>query len=101
MSPAFGLGFAQSEPRADALHGVGVLTAFQRVAGTAVAQAPFSPRTESRDLEEVATPVRRSISTENRGSVQFGRSATGPERSSSATARKAASAYLGATRRNA
>jgi hypothetical protein len=35
---------------------------------------------------EISTPVRRLISAESRGSVQFDRSATGAERSSSATA---------------
>lgn len=79
------LRFAQGEPKPAARKGVGALTAFQGVARPASIQTPFfRSTTESRDLEMV-TPVRRSISDESRGSVQFGRSATGAERISSTT----------------
>src|SRR5271165_1938200 len=88
------LRLAQGQPQADPLHGVSVLAAFQRVAGTAIAQAPFfRSTTESRDLE-IVTPVRRSISDDSRGNVQFGRSATGADKISSATA-SAACAFTG------
>src|SRR3954470_1007498 len=90
-----GLGLEQLSAQARPVHGVGVLPTFQCVAGSPPAKAPFfRSTTESRE-REMRTPARVSISSARRGSVQFGRSATGPDRTSSATAR-ARSALTGA-----
>src|SRR3954467_4846121 len=90
-----GLSLEQLSAQARPVHGVGVLPTFQCVAGSPPAKAPFfRSTTESRE-REMRTPARVSISSANRGSVQFGRSATGPDRTSSATAR-ARSALTGA-----
>src|SRR3954466_6406816 len=90
-----GLGLEQLAAQARPVHGVGVLPTFQCVAGSPPAKAPFfRSTTESRE-REMRTPARVSISSARRGSVQFGRSATGPDRTSSATAR-ARSALTGA-----
>src|SRR3954449_389202 len=90
-----GLGFEQRSAQARPVHGVRVLASLQRVAGASPAEAPFFlSTTESRE-REMRTPARVSISSARRGSVQFGRSATGPDRTSSATAR-AHSALTGA-----
>src|SRR4051794_36293164 len=89
------LRFEQLPAQARPVHGVGVLPTFQRVAGSPPAEAPFFlSTTDSREIE-MRTPARLSISSAKRGSVQFGRSATGPDRTSSATAR-ARSALTGA-----
>src|SRR3954454_23738508 len=90
-----GLGLEQLAAQARPVHGVGVLPTFQCVAGSPPAEIPFfRSTTESRE-REMRTPARVSISSARRGSVQFGRSATGPDRTSSATAR-ARSALTGA-----
>src|SRR3954454_4231732 len=90
-----GLSLEQLSAQALPVHGVGVLPTFQCVAGSPPAKAPFfRSTTESRE-REMRTPARVSISSARRGSVQFGRSATGPDRTSSATAR-ARSALTGA-----
>ena len=69
-----GLRLAQVEPQADAVDGVFVLTPF-----------PFWRRTfESCDLE-IVTPSRLAISSARRPRVQLGRSATGADKSGSAT----------------
>ena len=78
-----GLRLAQVEPQADAVDGVFVLTPF-----------PFWRRTfESCDLE-IVTPSRLAISSARRPRVQLGRSATGADKSGSAT-RSAACALSG------
>jgi hypothetical protein len=88
---SFGLRFQQLATQAATVHGVGILATLQRVAGAAPAEPPFlRSTTESRE-REIRTPERFSISSARRGSVQFGRSATGADKTSSATssARKA------------
>src|SRR3954467_6031465 len=91
----FGLGFEQLPAQARPVHRVRVLASLQRVARTAPAESPlWRSITDSRE-QEMRTPARVSIASTNRGSVQFGRSATGPDRTSSATAR-ARSALTGA-----
>src|SRR5215218_3533271 len=90
-----GLRLEQLAAQPGAVHGVRILAAFQRVAGPSPAEVPFwRSTTESREIE-MRTPARVSISSASRGSVQFGRSATGQDRTSSATA-KAPSALTGA-----
>src|SRR5215207_4708244 len=90
-----GLRLEQLSAQAGAIYSVLILAAFQRVAGSPPAKAPFFlSTTESRE-REMRTPARVSSSSARRGSVQFGRSATGPDRTSSATAR-ARSALTGA-----
>ena len=72
-----GLSLEQLSAQARPVHGVRILAAFQRVAGSPPAKAPFfRSTTESRE-REMRTPARVSISSARRGSVQFGRSATG------------------------
>src|SRR4051812_36383937 len=93
--PRLGLGFEQLSAQARPVHGVGVLPTFQCVAGSPPAKAPFFRSTTDSREREMRTPARVSISSAKRGSVQFGRSATGPDRTSSATAR-ARSALTGA-----
>src|SRR3954471_8617677 len=90
-----GLGFEQLPAQAGAIYSVRVLTTFQRVARTAPAESPLWRSTTDSREQEMRTPARVSIASTNRGSVQFGRSATGPDRTSSATAR-ARSALTGA-----
>src|ERR687889_1243105 len=81
-----GLRLQELAAQASAVHGVSVLAALQGMARPAPAEIPFwRSTTESRE-REMRTPERFSISSARRGSVQFGRSATGPERTSSATA---------------
>jgi hypothetical protein len=59
----------QREAHAGALDRRGILSALQRVPGTAPGEAPFlRSRTLSRDTE-IATPVRRAISALRRGKV--------------------------------
>src|SRR5215213_423232 len=90
-----GLRFEPLPAQAGAVHGVRILAAFQRVACTAPAEVPFwRSTTESRE-SEMRRPARVSISSASRGSVQFGRSATGPDKTSWATSR-ARSALRGA-----
>src|SRR3982751_3403845 len=90
-----GLGLEQLSAQARPVHGVGVLPTFQRVAGSPPAEAPFFLSTTDSREREMRTPARVSISSAKRGSVQFGRSATGPDRTSSAIA-SARSALTGA-----
>src|SRR3954467_2112713 len=90
-----GLSLEQLAAQARPVHGVGVLPPLQRVAGSPPAEAPFFLSTTDSREREMRTPARVSISSANRGSVQFGRSATGADRTSSATAR-ARSALTGA-----
>src|SRR3954451_24565178 len=82
-----GLCLEQLSAQARPVHGIRILAALQRVAGSPPAEAPFFLSTTDRREREMRTPARVSISSANRGSVQFGRSATGPDRTSSATAR--------------
>src|SRR3954466_9071194 len=81
-----GLSLEQLAAQARPVHGVGVLPPLQRVAGSPPAEAPFFLSTTDSREREMRMPERFSISSANRGSVQFGRSATGPDRTSSATA---------------
>src|SRR4051812_17344363 len=90
-----GLSLEQLPAQARPVHRVRVLAAFQRVAGAPPAECPFLRSTPDSRAEEMRTPACLSISSARRGSVQFGRSATGPERTSSATA-NARSALMGA-----
>src|SRR3954471_20958545 len=90
-----GLCLEQLSAQARPVHGVGVLPTFQRVAGSPPAEAPFFLSTTDSREREMRTPERVSISSAKRGSVPFGRSATGPDRTSSATA-SAHSALTGA-----
>src|SRR5215203_1117119 len=89
------LGFEQLSAQARTVHRVRVLAAFQRVAGPSPTECPLWRSTTDSREEEMRTPERFSISSARRGSVQFGRSATGPDRTSSATA-KAHAALTGA-----
>src|SRR5213076_2116560 len=72
-----------------------VLAAFQRVAGPSPAEIPLWRSTTDSREQEMRTPARLSISSARRGSVQFGRSATGQDRTSAATT-NARSALTGA-----
>lgn len=72
-----------------------VLATSQRGAGPSPAEIPFWRSTTDSREREMRTPERFSIASARRGSVQFGRSATGPDRTSSATA-NAHSALTGA-----
>src|SRR5215210_1471942 len=81
-----GLGFEQFPAQARPVHRVRVLAAFQGVARTPPAEIPFLRSTTDNREGEMRTPARVSISFARRGSVQFGRSATGPDKTSSATA---------------
>src|SRR5919107_4065404 len=90
-----GLSLEQRPAQARPVHGVRVLATLQRVAGPSPAEIPsWRSTTDSRE-GEMRTPERVSISLARRGSVQFGRSATGPDKTSSATA-NARSALMGA-----
>ncbi|HEV2042130.1 MAG TPA: hypothetical protein VGT81_19160 [Casimicrobiaceae bacterium] len=85
MSPGSRLLLEQLKAQAAAIDGIGVLTALQRVTGPLVGKAPFLRKpTESRECE-MRWPVRRSISSQRRGKVQFVRLATGLAKSSPAT----------------
>src|SRR3954454_17919169 len=90
-----GLCLEQLSAQARPVHGIRILAALQRVAGSPPAEAPFFLSTTDSREREMRTPERVSISSAKRGSVQFGRSATGPDRTSSATA-SARSALTGA-----
>ena len=82
---------AQAQP--GAVDRIGVLPALQRVPRPAPGEAPFFSTTLSRDVE-MRSPVRFSISSAKRGSVQFGRSDT-PGASTSSITDKAARAFTG------
>ena len=81
-----GLGLEQRPAQAGAVHGVRVLAAFQGVTGPSPAEIPLWRSTTDSREREMRMPERFSISSANRGSVQLGRSATGPDRTSSVTA---------------
>src|SRR5215212_3927643 len=81
-----GLGFEQLSAQARAIYSVRILAALQRVAGPSPAEIPLWRSTTDSREGEIRTPERVSISSARRGRVQFGRSATGPDRTSSATA---------------
>jgi hypothetical protein len=70
------LRLAQRQPEADAIDGVGVLAALQRVSRPTPAEFFLRSTLDRRDLEMVP-PSRASISPMRRASVQLGRSATG------------------------
>src|SRR5215207_9336017 len=90
-----GLGFEELSAQARPVHGVRVLAAFQGVACTPPAESPLWRSTTDSREQEMRTPARVSISSARRGSVQLGRSATAPARTSSAPA-SARSALTGA-----
>src|SRR5215210_2859821 len=90
-----GLSLEQLSAQARPVHGIRILAALQRVAGPSPAEIPLWRSTTDSREREMRTPARVSISSARRGSVQFGRSATGADRTSSATAR-ARSALTGA-----
>ena len=90
-----GLRLQQPPAQARAVHRVGILPALQRVARPPPAESPLCRSTTESREREMRRPERFSISTASRGSVQFGRSATGAASSSSATA-SARSALSGA-----
>src|SRR5215210_385021 len=89
------LSLEQLSAQARAVHSIRILPSLQRVARTPPAEIPLWRSTTDSREQEMHTPARVSISSARRGSVQFGRSATGPDRTSSATAR-ARSALTGA-----
>src|SRR5512134_3955528 len=84
----------ETKTQSGAIDGIGVLPPLQSVPWPPPAEAPFLRITTlSRDFE-IRSPVRVSISSCSRGSVQFGRSATGPD-STAATTGSAARAFTG------
>ena len=89
----FGLLLQQAQAQTGALDRIGVLPALQRVPRPAPGEAPFFSTTLSRDFE-MRSPVRFSISSARRGSVQFGRSDT-PGANTSSITDKAARAFTG------
>src|SRR5215203_6403217 len=90
-----GLCLEQHPAQARPVHGIRILAALQRVAGPSPAESPLWRSTTDSREGEMRTPERLSISSARRGSVQFGRSATGPDKTCSATA-SARSALTGA-----
>ena len=88
-----GLLLQQMQAQAGALDRVGVLPALQGVPWPTPGKAPFFSTTLSRDFE-IRLPVRFSISSARRGSVQFGRSDT-PGTNTSSITDKAARAFTG------
>src|SRR4051795_10242307 len=90
-----GLSFEQLPAQARTVHRVCVLATSQRVARPSPAEVPLWRSTTDNREQEMRTPERVSISSARRGNVQFGRSATGADRTSSATA-SARSALTGA-----
>ena len=90
-----GLSLEQPPAQTRPVHRVRVLATSQRMAGPSPAEIPFWRSTTDSREREMRTPERFSIASARRGSVQFGRSATGPDRTSSATA-SAHSALTGA-----
>src|SRR5260370_3617741 len=91
-----GLLLQQAQAQTRAVDRIAILPALQRVARPAPGKAPFFSTTLSRDFE-MRSPVRFSISSVRRGSVQFGRSDT-PVVSSSSITDKATRALTGAGR---
>src|SRR3954469_2119862 len=89
------LSLEQLPAQARPVHRVRVLAAFQRVAGPSPAEIPLWRSTTDSREREMRTPARLSISWARRGSVQFERSATGQDRTASATT-NARSALTGA-----
>jgi hypothetical protein len=89
----FGLLPQQAQAQAGAVDRIGVLPALQRVPRPAPGKAPFFSTTLSRDVE-MRFPVRFSISSARRGSVQFGRSET-PGANTSSITDNAARAFTG------
>ncbi len=81
-----GLGVAQRQAQAHAVHGLRVLPPGQAVPRPAPAEAPLFSSTLNRPAEIVA-PVCRSISARERGSVQSTRSSTGWRSNRLATAK--------------
>src|SRR3954470_18028917 len=92
---AIHLSLEQLSAQARPVHRGPVLATFQRVAGPSPAEIPLWRSTTDSREQEMRTPERFSISSASRGSVQLGRSATGADRTSSATA-SARSALTGA-----
>src|SRR3954447_26145011 len=90
----FGLLAQQTQPQPRPVDGLGILPPAQAMAGTPPTEPPFLSALLSCDLEMV-TPLRAASSVCNRGSVQFGRSVTGADRTSRAKA-SAASLLTGA-----
>jgi len=89
----FGLLLQQMQAQAAAIDRVGVLPPLQGVPRPTPGKAPFFSTTLSRDFE-MRLPVRFSISSARRGSVQFGRSDT-PGANTSSITDKAARAFTG------
>src|SRR5215210_6683683 len=89
------LSLEQLSAQARPVHRVRILATLQGVARTPPAEIPLWRSTTDSREQEMRTPARLSLSSARRGSVQFGRSATGPDRTSSATA-SAHSALTGA-----
>src|SRR5689334_25098525 len=81
-----GLRFEQLPAQARPIHGIRILATFQPVAGPSPAENPFWRSTTDSREGEIRTPDRVSISSATRGRVQFGRLATGPDKTSPATA---------------
>src|SRR3954464_10042095 len=90
-----GLSLEQLPAQARPVHRVPGLATFQGVAGPSPAESPLWRSTTDSREQEMRMPERFSTSSARRGSVQLGRSATGADRTSSATAR-ARSALTGA-----
>jgi len=88
-----GLLLQEAQAQAGAVDRIGVLPALQGVPRPAPGKAPFFSTTLSRDFE-MRFPVRFSISSAKRGSVQFGRSDT-PGANTSSITDKAARAFTG------
>jgi hypothetical protein len=89
-----GLRLEQFQTQAAAIHRLGVLANLQRVAGSAVAKAPFlRSALESCDFE-IVTPSRAAISSARRAKVQLTRLVTGADKRGSAT-RRAACVFTG------
>src|SRR5260370_40415344 len=88
-----GLLLQQMQAQAGALDRVGVLPALQGVPWPTPGKAPFFSTTLSRDFD-MRLPVRFSISSARRGSVQFGRSDT-PGANTASITDKAARAFTG------
>src|SRR5215212_9514644 len=90
-----GLSLEQLSAQARPIHSVPILTSLQGVAGPSPAEIPLWRSTTDSREREMRRPARLSISSARRGRVQLGRSATGADRTSSATA-SARSALTGA-----
>ena len=90
----FGLLTQQAQPQSRPVDRLGILSAVQAMAGAPPTEPPFFSALLSCDLE-IVRPLRAASSACNRGSVQFGRSVTGADRTSRARA-SAASLLTGA-----